>query len=262
MISRGLIICGILAILFGHGHAQQVTITTILDKSDKVMRPDNLKGAFEITLISKNNAKRIIKARAYQKLLNTTRTDRLFLITFPPPVRDTGLLVHSHMKSDEDKMWIYLPAVKKIKRIALDTAGGGYFMGSDFTYSDLVSKSRDEYRYALIGQKKIGGEPCYEIRAEGKDKARKKKYGYSKEIQYYRKKDFVLIKIIYYDLAGELLKVYSVDQVKVMGAYLYPTKVRMENKQTGHRSIINFTELSVPKDIPGKYFTFRYLQSR
>lgn len=239
-----------------------VGVDVILERSDKVMNPKNLQGAFTIQLISKRNDVRVIKAEAYQKLVSETRTDRLFVFTYPPSVRKTGLLVHSFLDTDEDSMWIYLPAVGKIKRVALDTAGGGYFMGSDFTYSDFVSRSTQEFIYTLQGEKMVGADACYELLSVGRDKSVKKKYGYSKELKYYRKSDYVLMKIIYYDLAGELLKVYTVDEVKTLGEYLYPVKVGMKNMQTGHRSVIEFTELEAPKNISDKYFTYRYLQNQ
>ncbi len=237
-------------------------VNTIIEKSDNIMYPRNLRGSFAIKLISKNQDTRLIKVNAYQKLVSESRTDRLFLFIFPPSIRGTGLLVHSYLESDKDKMWIYLPAVGKIKRVALDAAGGGYFMGSDFTYSDLISKGSEEFNLKLTGEKMIGDELCYEILAVGKDESVKKKIGYSKEIRYYRKKDFVQVKIIFYDMAEELLKEYTVHKVKSLGDYLYPSKITMENKQTGHKSIIDFYELTAPKNINNKYFTYRFLQNQ
>ena len=65
---------------------------------------------------------------------------RLFTFDYPPSVRNTKLLINSFYDGSENKMWIYLPIVKKVKRISLSSSGGGYFMGSDFSYSDFISK--------------------------------------------------------------------------------------------------------------------------
>jgi hypothetical protein len=65
----------------------------------------------------------------------------------------------------------------------------------------------------------------------------------------------------YYDLAGELVKEYRVKDVVVLGQYIYPTVLEMENIQTGHRSIIEMTNLKTDI-IPDRYFSTRFLQNR
>ena len=100
-------------------------VSEILDRSDEVMHPTNLQGSFAMTLTSRSGDTREIKVEAYQKKRGEEREDRLFLFTFPPSVKGTGLLVHSFLNDEEDKMWIYLPAVGKIKRVNLSTSGGG-----------------------------------------------------------------------------------------------------------------------------------------
>ena len=230
-------------------------------RSDRVIHPPNLQGSFTLTLISKRGDTRITKVQAYQKTLSENRENRLFLFTFPPSVRGTGLLVHSYFDRDQDRMWIYLPAVGRIKRVNLSSARGGYFMGSDFTYSDLIRANQKDFHYDLVGEASFAGQDCYLIRRQGKTRAIQRQYGYSKEERYIRKSDFVPVRIVFYDLAGDLLKELSVQKVKDIGPYRYPSHVTMENKQTGHRSTIEFEEISSPQDIPDDYFTHRYLMA-
>jgi len=240
---------------------QALEIQEILDRSDAVIHPPNLSGSFTMTLVSRRGDTRVTRVLAYQKSLGPTRENRVFLFTFPPSVRGTGLLVHSYYDRDQDRMWIYLPAVGKIKRVNLSTAGGGYFMGSDFTYSDLISVNREDFLYELAGMVSHEGQECYLIRRQGKTRAIQRQYGYSKDENYIRTSDFVPIRIVFYDLAGDLLKELSVQQVAEMGPYRYPSHVTMENKQTGHVSRIEFDDLASPEDIPDEYFTQRYLMS-
>ena len=237
-------------------------VREILDRSDAVMHPANLQGSFSMTLASRSGDTREIKVEAYQKKRGEEREDRLFLFTFPPSVKGTGLLVHSFLNDEEDKMWIYLPAVGKIKRVNLSTSGGGYFMGSDFTFSDLISASREELTHVLMAEESIEGEDCYVIEVRGRSRAIQRKFGYSREVHYYRKSDFVLIRNVFYDMAGDLLKTLSVHEVQEIGTYRYPSHVRMENHQTGHSSEIVFEDLQTTDNLPDSYFTHRYLQSR
>jgi hypothetical protein len=242
--------------------AYAADVSDILKQSDIVMHPPNLQGSFTMTLISRNETKRVIKVTAYQKKVSEEREDRLFLFTFPPSVDGTGLLVRSFLGSDETTMWMYLPAVKKMKRVNLSSSSGGYFMGSDFTYSDLISPGSREFTHTLIGDGEIDGEACYVIEVAGKTQNIQRKYGYSRTLFYIRKSDYVNVKMVFYDCAGDLLKELTVLKTHAMGPYRYPSHVIMENKQTGHSSEIVFEDLTAPDDIPDKYFTHRYLQHR
>jgi len=253
---------GIIALCFLFIHsAYTMDVYDILDRSDAVIHPQNLQGSFTMSLTSRTGDTRVTKVIAYQKRKSENREDRLFLFTFPPSVKGTGLLVHSYFDREEDRMWIYLPAVGKIKRVNLSTAGGGYFMGSDFTYSDLISAGREEFQFDLIGESNVNGQECFVIRRKGKTKEIQRKYGYSRDEHFIRKSDYVPVKIVFYDLAGDLLKELSVKKVHIMGKYRYPSHVIMENKQTRHSSEIVFEDLKSPSDIPDEYFTHRYLQN-
>ena len=214
-----------------------------------------------MTLVSRRGDTRVTKVIAYQKRKSENREDRLFLFTFPPSVKGTGFLVHSYFDREDDRMWIYLPAVGRIKRVNLSTSGGGYFMGSDFTYSDLIRVNREEFEYRLLSEARVGGDECFVIRREGRTKELQRKYGYSRDDNFIRKSDYVPIKIIFYDLAGDLLKELSVTKVHIMGQHRYPSHVIMENKQTGHSSEIVFEDLHSPTDLSDDYFTHRYLQN-
>ena len=251
----------ILLFLFLSTILQAIDVNTILESGDELITPPYLKGVFQITLISRTQDIRKIEAVAYQKQVGDNQENRVFLFNFPHSVRGTGLLVHSFFDDTESRMWIYLPAIKRIKRIALETSGGGYFMGSDFTFSDLISRSSEDFIYTLEGETVLNAEPCYLIRAHGESKETRRSVGYLYTLNYYRKKDFMLIGMDYYDLAGEFLKQYRVLKVEELPGYKFPSQVIMKNVQNGHSSVIEFTQL-VMEEIPDRYFTQHYLQNR
>lgn len=235
-------------------------VEDILDEfADSILIP-NLYGNFTITLISKNGAKREIQAEAYQKLIDNTQMNRLFKFKYPPSVRDTGLLIHSFYNEDnENQMWIYLPIVKKIKRIALSSSGGGYFMGSDFSYADLISKDSSDFTQELIGEKTIENIECNMIKEYGETPEQIESLGYSSIINYYGKDDSFLYGRDYYEISGDLLKTYRVKETKKFSKYIYPTQIEMSNVQTDHKSIITVTDINT-EDIPESYFTTRNLK--
>ena len=241
--------------------AQDITLTEILDGYEVTAFIPNLTASLTVKLISANGEVREIKAEAYQKTINENQVSRLFLFDYPPSVRNTGLLINSFLNGDENVMWIYLPAVKRVKRIALARSGGGYFMGSDFSYSDFISKARSDFTQEFLGEVVLDGTPCYIVKEYGKSLQQRQDFKLSHMINYYRKDDFIMFGRDYYDLAGELVKEYRVKESIVLGQYIYPTVIEMENIQTGHRSIIEMTNTSTDI-IPDRYFSTRYLQNR
>lgn len=241
--------------------AQDITIDEILDGYEITAFIPNLTASLTVKLISANGEARVIKAEAYQKTINDNQISRIFLFDYPPSVRNTGLLINSFLNGDENVMWIYLPAVKRVKRIALATSGGGYFMGSDFSYSDFISKARADFTQEFLGEVVLDGTPCYTVKEYGKTLKQRQDMKLSYMINYYRKDDFIMFGRDYFDLAGELVKEYRVKDSIVLGQYIYPTVIEMENIQTGHKSIIEMTNVNTDV-IPDRYFSTRFLQNR
>ncbi len=241
--------------------AQNMTIDKILASYEFTAYIPNLTASLSVKLISANGEVREIQAVAYQKNIDENLVSRLFLFDYPPSVRNTGLLINSFLDGSENVMWIYLPAVKRVKRIALSTSGGGYFMGSDFSYSDFISKSGNDYTHEYIGEDTLDGTACYIVKEYGNTLKKRQDSRVSYMIDYFRKDDFIMYGRDYYDLAGELIKEFRVKDVIVLGQYIYPTTIEMTNVQTGHRSVIEMTNVTI-EPIPDRYFTTRFLQKR
>lgn len=235
------------------------TVVQILSEFDKALSIPAIQGSFKVKLISKKGDVREIEARAYQKYNGKTQIDRLFVFDFPPRVRGTGLLVNSFTDGRENNMWIYLPTVKRVKRIALESSGGGYFMGSDFTYRDLINNDIKDMSFEMLESKTVNGIDSYVIKAMGKTPEIRQDLGYSYIISYYNKTNSVLHRREYYDFGNQLLKIYEVGAFYVSGVYHYPTKITMTNVQTEHKSVIEVTQVSTT-DIPDSHFTTRYLR--
>lgn len=236
-------------------------VESILKESDRLVSPPQLKVSLVMRLISQNGDIREVRAEGFQKQMDEVQNSRLFLFNFPSTVRGSGLLIHSYGTTQFPRMWMYLSSIKRVKRIALETSGGGYFMGSDFTFNDLVATSSDRYTYEYVKEEDIEGYMCYVIKEAPKEEKLKKDLGYLYTLAYYRKEDSLIFARDYFDLSGELLKIYRVKRVKILDQYKYPSKIVMENIQNGHKTEIEFNAISV-EDIPDTMFTHRYLQNR
>ncbi len=244
--------------------AQDITIDEIHERYKATVLIPRITATLTVKLISAKGEEREIQAKAYQNSESDSESivSRLFLFEYPPSIRNTGILIQSYANTDENVMWMYLPAVKRVKRIALATSGGGYFMGSDFSYNDFIPKSRDDYTHEYLGEVIIDGTVCYAIKESAITQKQRQDLKLSYMLNYYRKSDFVLYGRDYYDLAGELLKEYRLKEIQVLDQkYLYPTIIEMKNVQTGHKSILVMSDINTDS-IPDSYFTTRFLENR
>lgn len=236
-------------------------IDEILQKFGKTLYFPNLSGSIKVEMISQKGDVREVEAKAYQKIINEEQTNMLFLFDYPPTVRDTGILLHTFYNGDDSNMWIYLPAVKRIKRVALEQSGGGYFMGSDFTYSDFILKQQNNYQREFLGEIDIDGRTCYAIKDWAKSLEERQERGYGYMVNYYSTSNFFLYARDYYDLSEKLLKTYRVKDIMTNNGSIYPTNVVMHNVQSDHKSILEFYDFDM-EEISETIFTTRYLRNR
>jgi outer membrane lipoprotein-sorting protein len=244
--------------------AQDITIDEIHERYKATVLIPRITATLTVKLISARGEVREIQAKAYQKSETSTESEasRLFLFEYPPSVRNTGILIQSYANTDENVMWMYLPAVKRVKRIALATSGGGYFMGSDFSYSDFIPKSRDDFTHEYLGEVVLDGTVCYLIKESIVTQKQRQDLKLSYMMNFYRKSDYIMFGRDYYDLAGEKVKEYRAKEVKILDQkYLYPTIIEMKNVQTGHKSILEMSDINTDP-IPDRYFTSRFLENR
>ena len=82
--------------------------------------------------------------------------------TYPGDVKGTGFLTWDYDQAGkEDDKWLYLPAMKKTRRISGSSSKTDYFMGTDFTYDDMGDRNIDEDTHKFLRKEKCGGFDCY-----------------------------------------------------------------------------------------------------
>ena len=146
----------------------------------------------------------------------------------PRDVRGTALLTFSHKTGDDDQ-WLYLPALRRVKRIASSNKSGP-FMGSEFAYEDLSSQEIEKYTYKYIKDDKLNGVDCFVIERYPVHP----KSGYKKQIVWIDKAEYRAHKIDFFDRKNELLKTLNMtDYKKFIGKYWRPLTMNMVNHQTG-----------------------------
>lgn len=231
----------------------------IAARADARGAPENISATITLTITAPGGDQRVIQADSYQKERSEQREDRLFVFTYPPNVRGMAMLVHSYMEQGDDSVWIYLPDLDRIKRVDLGSSGGGYFLGSDFTFRDMVSRDQSEYEHELLP---ADDDAYHVVQVRGRTPELRRTFGYAREEHFIRKDNFMRERIVFYDLAGDPLKELIVEEEHEEAGFEFPSRLRMVNHQTGHVSEIVFEELSLSREVPDRFFTQRYLRRR
>jgi len=146
----------------------------------------------------------------------------------PRDVRGTAFLSFSHAVTP-DEQWLYLPALKRVKRIS-SSSKSGPFMGSEFAFEDLASFEVEKYDYEFIKEEKINGLDSYLV----KYTPNYKNSGYQYQMVWLDKQELRSHKIEFYDRKGSLLKTLtSEDYQQYLDTYWRPNLMTMTNHQTG-----------------------------
>jgi outer membrane lipoprotein-sorting protein len=175
----------------------------------------------------------------------------------PASVANTRFLTMENPGNPDDR-WIFLPALGKVRRIAA-SEGSGSFMGTDFSYDDISSASRDAEldTHTLLREETLNGHGCYVIESIPKDTS----YQYSKMVQWIDKDSLLSWRIDLYDRRGTLIKQVETLDVKEVQGRLSPMETRMTTIAAGSSTTITIEILKYDDPIPEGVFTTSYLET-
>ncbi len=153
----------------------------------------------------------------------------------PADVQGTTMLTISH-KQDDDDQWLYLPALKRVKRIASDNKSGSY-MGSEFAYEDIGSQEVEKYTYKYLHDEVYEGQPCFVMERYPVNKYS----GYKRQVVWMDKAEYRPLKIDFYDRKDSLLKTLTFKSYKqYLKKHWRPDEMFMINHQTGKSTLLKW----------------------
>jgi len=157
----------------------------------------------------------------------------------PKDVKGTAFLNFSHITKADDQ-WLYLPALKRVKRISSRNKSGP-FMGSEFSYEDLSSFELEKYKFKYLGEENINGVDCYKVEQIPTDKYS----GYTRQVAWLDKEHFRAQKVDFYDRKKSHLKTLTFSDYKLyLEKYWRPMAMSMVNHQTNKSTDLKTLELS------------------
>ena len=189
----------------------------------------------ELTMILKNRqgekSTRHLRAKTLENPTDGDKT--LMIFDSPRDVKKTAFLTISH-KYDDDDQWLYLPALKRVKRISSANKGGA-FMGSEFSYEDMSPPIVEKFTYTHLRDETYKGRPCYIIERYPIDK----RSLYNKHVVWIDKEQYVPWKIEYYNRRNKHLKTLIYRKYKrYLKEFWRPGEMYMVNLRTKKNTIL------------------------
>jgi len=242
-------------------HAQQ-TAKQIIDLSYETTKLAGSEAVSTMTIMDGKGNERVRKIAQVTKLEDNGDTEKK-LIRFlePADVKGTGLLIFDYKEKDDD-MWLYMPSLRKIRRI-ISSEKAKSFMGSEFSYADMTPPILDNFNYKILNEENINGILCWKIESIPLDEDVADENGYSKKISWIAKSDYVPRKAIYYDLDEELYKELTIFEIREMDSVKKKYRaihLQMDNIQNGRKSVLIINKIILNPNVKNDYFTSRYLE--
>jgi len=162
----------------------------------------------------------------------------LIIFDRPKDLRGTAFLTFTY-KTDDDDQWLYLPALKRVKRISSRNKSGS-FMGSEFAYEDIASQELEKYEYLWVRDEVYDGEDCFVIERYPVDK---KNTGYTRLLTWVDKSNYRIQKVEYFDRKETLLKTLTMNKYNVyLNRFWRSHEMVMVNHQNGKMTRLEWSD--------------------
>ena len=229
----------------------QLTGQQIMEKVYNNPSGDDTQGSLTMTLTNNRGEQRVRTLTQFIKDDGKMEKKIMFFVS-PADVKNTSFMNWSYTDGRSDDQWIYLPALKRTKRISSDGKSDN-FMGSDFTYDDLGDRHPNQDNHKLLREETVDGKDCYVVESTPKEDD----YLYSKTITWVMKENYLGLKREFYDDRGKLLKVLTIKKYDKVDGFWTILETEMHNVQKDHRTNMKFTDVKKNKGISNSKFTER-----
>jgi len=195
----------------------------------------NSSNSLTMTLKNKNGQTTVRKTHGFFLEVPGDGDMSMTIFDTPKDVKGTASMTYTHKIGDDDQ-WLYLPALKRVKRISSSNKSGP-FMGSEFAFEDISSQEVEKFNHKYIGLVKVNGTVCHKIERYPVSKTS----GYTKIIIYFHKENLRPEMLSFFDRKGSKLKtlMYSGYQ-QYLDQYWRATEMKMVNHLNGKETLLNF----------------------
>jgi predicted RND superfamily exporter protein len=231
-----------------------LAIAIEVDNRDKGWGDVTVEG--EMVLKNKAGNESVRKFRSTILEANDASEGDRSIIIFSQPldVRGTALLTHSKIEPDDDAQWIFLPAVKRVKRISSSNRTGK-FVSSEFSYEDLGSEEVADNTHIWLENATCAHESTLTCAAV-ESRPKNKRSGYSKRVSFIDLDEYRVHQIDFYNRRGDLEKSLKFQDYKQYeGRFWRAHTMLMDNMQTGKSTRLLWADYSFRKGLTERDFT-------
>lgn len=223
---------------------------------------DNQTAEIHMALIDSRGNQRVRQLKSFRK---DRGKDTLSILFFEAPadVKGTGFLTYDYdAPGKDDDQWLYLPALRKSKRIASSDKSGS-FMGSDFNYSDMTKPDLGDFDYTLVKEEVVEGHKTWQIQGVPRTEAKKDETGYEKSLAWVRQDNFVVVRAVRWVYKSPRLKFMKVAKLEQIDGVWVATEMQMttrEGQATIHATVLQFNNVRFNQKLSDDLFTVRQLE--
>jgi len=207
-------------------------------------------------MTDKSGTERVRETLTYRRYYGAEKRTVIFY-TAPTNVKDTGFLTYDYPEADrDDDQWLYLPALRKVRRISASDRGD-YFLGTDFSYEDIKKENKiamEDYTLAKIGEAEVDGFPTYIVEGIPVDAATADELGYGKVRWYVDPEIWISRKSEAWDTNGNPLKTTSAANIESIDGIWTVQRLSVQNHKTGHGTVFTFNNTDYENEVADKIF--------
>jgi len=259
----------VIFVLFSPGAKaqEQLSADDIVQRINQVDQAEHVTRRLSMEMIDRHGKSRQRETIGYRRYFGDEKKTVMFYLS-PANVRDTAFLTWDYAQADrEDDQWLYLPALRKVRRISVGDRGD-YFLGTDFTYEDIKQDgklSTADFNYSLsTAPPELGPEPgdFDHIYLESLPRTDKigKELGYSRTVVIVDAQNWIVRGVEFWDLKGKHLKSLKASDVREVQGIWTRHVLTMVNHQTGHTTKLMSSEVDYLSAVEANLFTRQALQ--
>ncbi len=237
--------------------AQQPDAAQIMNKSRELSLVGSMSGTISLSITEKSGASRSRTIAMTTKSFQDGIEKRFIKFIEPADVRGTAMLVVDN-KDISDEMWIYLPALKKTRRI-VSSEKGRSFMSSEFSNADMSSPTLADFTNRYLPNSGTANQWIIESIPVNEDKA--DEYGYSRKISYIDMSNYQVRRMEFYNFDDEMFKRIEIKSIHQTADGKYMVKnMAASNLLTSRKSEILFSNIQEQVKVDDTFFTVQNLE--
>ncbi|MBL4712867.1 MAG: outer membrane lipoprotein-sorting protein [Gammaproteobacteria bacterium] len=248
---------------------QTVTANTPLPSGKQIANNINARNEgitqsrnMKMILTDKRGKQRIRETVSYRKYFGEEKRTVIHYLK-PRNVKKTSFLTYDYPEiGKDDDQWLYLPAMRKVRRISASDRGD-YFLGTDFTYEDIKKESKvtlEDFTRKTLREEVFDGNPVYVIEAIPVNDEVAEELGYGKIIQWVDKNIWMTRKSEFFDTRGKRLKTTLFKDIKQVDKIWTAHRLEVDNHKTGHKTVFIFSDVIYDKGVRDDFFTQRAIR--